>query len=430
MAKFLLTAWPFTGHLYHQISIARALGDRGHECVFYTGKRAVPLLEEQAFRYFLFRHVDEELVWNSMFSLQDGARHWTGFRRFTSVLRKWLLDPVAGQVQDLEELLGQWRPDVIACDPTLWGPILVSGEKHHIPVAVSSSVAVCMIPGPGVPPFGLGLPRAKDIPSRLRVAAAAAGSAFMTAGFRRAASTLRESHGLAPLDVPIMQFMRGLPLYIVPTARELDYDRTDLPPAVQYVGPCVWNRSTNAARPQWLDELPRDRPWVHVTEGTLHVDDPFVLRAAVQGLADLPMQLILTTGNDRNPADMKLGRIAANMHLVRWVAHTDLLPHTGLVVTTGGAGTVLASLSFGVPLIVVPTEWEKPEMAQRVVDAGAGLRLSPRHCTPHKMRTAVERILGDPAFTENARRLSRILAGYGGPPRAAELLEQLAARVL
>jgi MGT family glycosyltransferase len=164
---------------------------------------------------------------------------------------------------------------------------------------------------------------------------------------------------------------------------------------------------------------------VHVTEGTLHVEDPFVLRAAVQGLGNLPFEVILTTGQDRDPAAMNLGPAAANIHLERWAAHSDLLPLTHLVVTTGGAGTVLTSLHFGVPLIVIPTEWEKPEMAQRVVEAGAGLRLSPRQCTPAKLRAAVERILGDDSFRRNAQRLAGVLAGYGGPVRAAELLEQL-----
>ena len=97
------------------------------------------------------------------------------------------------------------------------------------------------------------------------------------------------------------------------------------------------------------------------------------------------------------------------------------------MVTTGGAGTVMAALAAGAPLIVVPTEWDKFENAQRVVEAGAGLRLPLRHCTPERLRAAVERVLSEPAFRQNARRLAELFGRADGPGRAAELLETLAA---
>jgi UDP:flavonoid glycosyltransferase YjiC (YdhE family) len=96
------------------------------------------------------------------------------------------------------------------------------------------------------------------------------------------------------------------------------------------------------------------------------------------------------------------------------------------VVTQGGAGTIIAALRAGVPLVVVPTVWDKPDNARRVVEAGAGIRLSPRRCTPARLGRAVERVLRDPAYRRNARRLGDLLADAPGPAGAAELLERLA----
>jgi UDP:flavonoid glycosyltransferase YjiC (YdhE family) len=110
------------------------------------------------------------------------------------------------------------------------------------------------------------------------------------------------------------------------------------------------------------------------------------------------------------------------------VPHSDLLPRTAVVVTLGGTSTVMAALNAGVPLVVVPTEWDKPEHAQRVVEAGAGLRLAPHRCTPERLRAAVERVLREPAFRQNAQRLAAAFARYGGPVQAAELVERLATR--
>jgi MGT family glycosyltransferase len=222
-----------------------------------------------------------------------------------------------------------------------------------------------------------------------------------------------------------MEHTGRLPLYLVPSAPEFDYNRRDLPPSVQYVGPCLWHRPSGQAPAPWLQGLGKDRPVVHVTEGTIHVKQPVVLHAAAQGLGNAAMDVVMTSGNHRAPDDLDLGPRAPNIRVERYVSHGDLFPVTDVVVTTGGAGTVLTALSLGVPLVVVPTGWDLPENAQRVVEAGAGIRIHPRHCTPQRMRAAVDTILSDPSYKQNAQRLAAAFAREGGPPRAARLLERL-----
>lgn len=136
------------------------------------------------------------------------------------------------------------------------------------------------------------------------------------------------------------------------------------------------------------------------------------------------MHVVMTTGTHRRPADLGLEPLAANVRVESWVPHTDLLPRTDVFVTTGGAGSVLAALRCGVPVLVVPTEWDKPESARRVVYAGAGLALSPRQCTPARVRAAVERLLTEPSFRARARELAADFARSGGAARAAELVER------
>ena len=195
---------------------------------------------------------------------------------------------------------------------------------------------------------------------------------------------------------------------------------------MHYVGACLWDKLRHEKTSDWLQQLPKGQPWVHASEGTVHVVSPFVLSAAAQGLANLPMQVILTTGGNREPSELDLGPIAPNVHVVRWVSHTELLPHLDVMITTGGSATVQTTLRAGVPLIVVPTDWDKPDIARRVVETGAGLRLDPGQCTPRRLRAAVEQVLGTPSFRQNAQRMAAAFARYGGPPAAADLLEKLA----
>ena len=81
-------------------------------------------------------------------------------------------------------------------------------------------------------------------------------------------------------------------LIVVGSDAELDYERHDLPSTVHYVGPCIWLPPPDPETAAWLDRIPAVRPWVHATEATLHYGDPFVLRAAAQGLAGAQVEAV------------------------------------------------------------------------------------------------------------------------------------------
>jgi MGT family glycosyltransferase len=424
MARLLLCVWPWPSHYFPMLAIAGALRERGHEVAFYTGARARPAVEGEGFTCFPFQAVDDQAVDRLMFA-RDEYASLSGPLRFKALLREWLVDTIPGQVTDLRRVLADWHPDAILSETQVWGPMLVLHETEGVPVAVFSTVAACLLPGPDAPPPGLGLPRPRGWRTRLLGAAARGLAKALSADMRRAANDVRARYGLAAIDTSVVEFTGRMPLYLMPTTPAFDYERRDLPSGVRYIGPCLGNKRTAEAPPAWLDELPRDRPWVHVTEGTTHSQAPILLRAAAQGLGGAPLQVVMTTGGRRALADLDLGPLAPNVRVESWVAHEFLLPRTDVVVTTGGAGTVMTVLEAGVPLVVVPTEWDKPENAQRVVEAGAGLRLSPRKLTPARLRQAVERVLSEPDFRRHARRLAADFRTYRGPAQAAELLEEL-----
>jgi len=409
--------------------MAMALRDRGHDVAFYSGSRMQPLLAGEGLTAFPFRRVDEARVLDIATRTERIDSRKVGAAasrdRTRQVFQEWLLGTIPDQVTDLKEIIRTWRPDVLATDPVLWGPSLVLWETTHLPVAVASFLIGCPIEGRDAPPWGPGLPPPRNPWARLRAQVVGAGIRLFSREFRRRLDAVRAQFGLPPLSCSVNSFLGRLPLFVIPSVPALDYNRRDLPASVQYVGPCVWNRPTPESAPVWLNELPAERPLVHVTEGTAHEQDAYVLRAAAQGLANLPIEVVLTTGRHRDPTTLQLGHGAANIRVERWVSHADLLPRCAALVTTGGAGTVLAALQAGVPMVVVPTHSDKPDNAQRVVEVGAGIRLSPRQCTPERLRAAVTRVLTEPRFQENARRLAADLAAAPGPMGAAVCLEQL-----
>ncbi|HYI92554.1 MAG TPA: glycosyltransferase [Bryobacteraceae bacterium] len=431
MARFLVTCWPFVGHLYPQISVAHALRKREHEIAFYTHESTRSVVEGENFRLFPFVNVDERR-YERIHALEAKVPATQPKRQTLSVAmtayRDMLADSIPEQVADLQPILKQWQPDALITDPAMWGPILVMWERTGIPVALLTQMIGSMIPGPGGPPWGPGLPSPRSFRTRLLSRVAQVAVDVVARGMRRHVDGIRARYDLGPMGCSVNAFTGRLPLYLIPSVPELDYDRRDQPSNVHYIGPCVWTRADGAEDPPWISELSPDKPWVHATEGTAQYQEPFLLRATARGLAATKTEVILTTGQNRDPESLGLHPLPANVRVERWISHEDFLPRCAALITTGGAATVLASLKAGVPLLVVPTFWDKSDNAQRVVEAGVGLRLAPRHCTAERVNKAVLRLLEEPHFRVNAQHMSRLFADAGGPNRAAELLEQLVSR--
>ena len=424
MAKYLITVWPYLGSLNPLTAVGHALSARGHSVAYYSGHRTQAFFEGEGFTFFPLSQELNDFIERMLVEPEGAGRGWSG-RPWEAVgmLRAFFLEPIRAEMADLDGILANWKPDVVLCEPAMWAPILILHEAREIPVAMYELPATTM-PGRGIPPGGLGLPLPRNWRTRLQARLAGAAMDVVVSGVRRDASRLRQEFGLPPLESSVMALTGKLPLVLVPSSPEFDYQRHDLPATFHYIGHCVSYPSANKPF-GWLETLPHDWPWVHVSEGTMYVQEPIVLRKAAQALAGMSLHVIMTTGTQRDPATIDLGPLASNILVEPWVPYSQLFPKTDLVVTHGGGGTVIAALAAGLPMVVLPLMWDQADNAQRVVEAGAGVRLSAESCTPTRLRAAVAEVLSEPSYRRNAQRLADSLACYGGPDQAAELLEQL-----
>ena len=195
----------------------------------------------------------------------------------------------------------------------------------------------------------------------------------------------------------------------------------DLPPGVRYVGPLLWHPPDPPGTAEWLDTLPADRPWVHVTEGTSHYQDPFLLRRGA-GLAAGPYEAILTTGRRRAGSISGAGAERARARLAR---HDRCCPAARRSSRPAARARPWPGCGRACRSSCVPTSWDKPDIALRMVEAGVAVRVPPRRCTPLALRTAVDEVLGDPRYRANASRIAMGLAAAPGPAGAADHIEAL-----
>ena len=393
-SRFLFAAWPFEGHVYPQMSVARALRDRGDEVAFYTGAMRGRL--ERRVQRFPFERVDEVAASSPRRRAQAAGRRESlraGYRRSAtgSSRRSPIRSPTSRRSWQ------EWQPDVIVARHLDVGPDRRScGRPCRCRSSRGRRSWARADPGPGRAALGI-RPRARRAPRprALRASAARRASPSSSAdGVRRRVDEFRAEHGLPPLGCSVSAFAGAVvrSTWSAASPSSTTTAATCLR-ACTTSAPCVWHPPTRAGAGGVAGRDP-DRPPV----GARHRGDARTTGARSccarrsRAWRDAPLQAILTTGTTRDPEELGLGAAAANVHLTRWVSHSELLPRCAAVVTTGGANTILSSLQAGVPLVVVPTTWDKPDNARRVVEAGVGVRLSPTQvharsvCAPRSSR--------------------------------------------
>ena len=127
--------------------------------------------------------------------------------------------------------------------------------------------------------------------------------------------------------------------------------------------------------PAWVDVLGAERPCVYVTAGTERAAVTFPWREVFAVIAGLGVDAVATIGPHVDPD--QVGPIPSNVRVERFVPQSHVLPRSAVVVSHGGAGTVLGAASHGVPQFVVPLFADQWENAMAVRDAGCGLFADP-----------------------------------------------------
>ncbi|MFD7669020.1 glycosyltransferase [Streptomyces sp. NPDC059788] len=170
-----------------------------------------------------------------------------------------------------------------------------------------------------------------------------------------------------------------------------------------------------AGLPEWVAELPTDRPLVFAAVGTalpmfrellpkdaplpVGMTDPAQLLATiVAGLSRLDCTAVVATAGIE-PAGVEP---APHVHLTDRLAQPLLLECADLFVTHGGYNSVREAVRTGTPMAVLPNFGDQPLNAQRVQELGLGRHLT--DTAPEAVAAACQEILDDRDIAARIRR--------------------------
>ncbi len=416
-ADRLLATWDGGGHAGPMLSVARALLARGHR---------VRVLADPVLR-------DEVEASGATFVPWRRAPHRTAAaERVGVVFRDWeagspaaaaarvrdglICGPAAEFAADCRDELRRRPADVVVADHMLPG-VLVGAEAEGART-VSLATTLLFVPQWGVPAMGLGLTPPRGVLDHLRCAGLAHMATRLWRGGLPAFNAARAANGLAPIEKP-WELLSHWDRVLVLSSTAIEYPTFSPPDHVRLVG-------ARLDDPAWAapwSPPPGDAPLVLVALSSTYMEQGDVLRRAAAALGTLDVRGVVTTGPAIDPAGVPA---PANVRVVRSAPHGEVLRHASAVVTHGGHGTVAKTLAAGVPLVALPLGRDQLDVAQRVVSAGAGLRLD-SSSEPEAIAAAVRALLGDPAFAGAAGRVASVMAAEAREDRAVAELEALVA---
>jgi MGT family glycosyltransferase len=394
---------PARGHLFPIVPILLELAERGHDVSVWTLAGELERVRALGIRAEAIAPALEQLPHDDF-----GAKSPQGaLKRSVKVFT----ERAAHEIPQLQEILAAESPDRLLVDANTWGAA-AAAEKWGGPWA-SFLPYPAPLPSVDVPPFGPGFPPATGPLTRLRDRVL---RPVLLGGLERTMLP-RLNEARRPLALDPIRDARDLftrpPLTLYLTSEAFEYPRSDWPDSWSMVGPLNWEPP--AEPPWWLEEL--DRPVLLVTTSSEFQDDAGIVTAAIEGLADEPVQVVATM-----PAGVGSFDLPANARVEEFVPHTPVLARTEVAITHGGMGATQKALANGVPVVVVPFGRDQHEVARRVETAGIGVRLPRRRLNPDTLRDAVARAR---QLQPNARRFADRTSVEDGAALAADRLEQM-----
>lgn len=157
---------------------------------------------------------------------------------------------------------------------------------------------------------------------------------------------------------------------------------------------------------------------VYISLGTVLNKNNEFYKNCIKALREINVDVVMSVGEETDIST--LGEIPGNFEIKGRVDQIKVLSKTDVFLSHCGMNSVNESLYYGVPMVLFPQHSEQAMVAERTAALGAGLML--RGKKAKHIRKAIEQILNDDTYKENADIISKSFKNAGGAKKAAEVI--------
>ncbi|MGY1462913.1 macrolide family glycosyltransferase [Bacillus toyonensis] len=204
-------------------------------------------------------------------------------------------------------------------------------------------------------------------------------------------------------------------LNIVFTSRYFQRNSKDFKDDYIFIGPSiVENEVSNDFS---ADEL-KGRHVIYISMGTIMNNQPEFYQKCFTGLKDLNVKVILSIGKQLTVK--QLGNIPDNFIVRNYLSQINILRQADVFISHCGMNSISESLYFEVPLVMLPLINDQHTIAERVHELGAGFMLNIQQLSAEDLKHAVNEVLRNSIYKENAKKISQSFRESGGYMKAVD----------
>ena len=409
--KILFATMPFDGHFNPLTGVAMHLQAAGHDIRWYAGPGYAAKLVKLGIHHYPFQRATE-INQDNISELFPERTRLRGPALIRFEARHIFVDNTENFFEDVREINASFPFDALFCDSAFYAMKLIK-EKLSKQVC-AFEVGPSLETAKDVPPNFVGLKPAKTALGRLVHQGIRAMMERMVMDESKGLyNGMLAAHGLAPIDgslfdvsyrSPDVVFLSGVPGFA--------YPRHVPNPKVKFVGPLLPYKSVTASTFSQTEKLGKYKQVILISQGTVDNKDPGKLIVpALEALKDTDALLVVATGYSKTE-ELRKSYPQDNIIIEDFIDFEFILEHTDLFICNGGYGSVLLSLSKGVPLLTAGTREGKNDVNAHVDYFGVGIDLRTESPGAATIRQASERILNEPRWKEKVAQLCAEIDHY------------------
>ena len=387
IVRLLFSTTAGAGHFGPMIPIAHACAAAGHEVAVAAPESFAGHVQETGFPHLPFPDVPAEQMGAVFGGLAALPREEANRVVVAEVFGR--LDAQAAYPAVLQAMR-TWRPDIVVRDPCEFGALIAAAQLNLPQVQVAIGV-----------------------------------DNLMRTFAEWADEPLRELERLAGLDAVVgSERVHATPTFSSVPAALAGSPDDQLPegdaPVWRYrTAPSVVGQALPAT---WGDP---SAPLVYVSFGSVTGSQErfaAIYPAMLGVLADLPIRMLMTTGNGFDPA--RLDPWPANAWVASWWPQEAAMQEASLAIGHGGFGTTMMALAAGVPQLVMPLFAADQYINAECIHAvGAGLQLLAGTESVDEVPAAVEELLNQVRYAAAARAIAAEMAALPDVSSVVSILQ-------
>jgi len=192
-------------------------------------------------------------------------------------------------------------------------------------------------------------------------------------------------------------------LNIVYTSKYMELGIFQSEKTYNFVGPSLFFKKEQNDFP--FDKL-KGRKVIYISLGTLHNDNSHFYKKCVNAFLNKGFYVVISVGSkiDLN----EFGDLPKNFVIRQSVPQQKLLEQVELFITHAGMNSVNEAICYGVPMLLLPHQFEQKMIARRVREMGIGMVMNIKKITPTKLYENAKKVVSDSKYKRQALKYKSI----------------------